>query len=268
MLKIIKDLLFGALFSIRSDMKKYLESCLANNISSVERKIVELYLVNQEHARVFKTPMCQDTGLVTIFLASDVARNLNLPLLKTQLMDYMKDLNMRNSQIKSPLEHINLGENQIPFIKIIDRWQGKVGVQVSGAGSELQGFMLTFNGSASEEDIRDRLVSEILIRFPKSCPPVTIGIGMGGTMADAVMLSKLALFRKIGELNESHKVALLENDVLSSLWERSNRGAQGIIEGKCGIAHVAIETEISHIAGFHTVVSFQCYLTRSWSTNV
>jgi len=268
MLDIVKDLLYKNLYVIRPDMKAYMELCLKDDISDVERRIIEVYLRNEEVSQVSHVPLCQDTGLVTVYLASDVAKELDVNIVKSEISAYMRTLNMRNSQVKSPLVHENVGENQIPFIKVVSQWKGIVGVQVSGAGSELQGFVLTFTGSSTTKDMIDAIVSEVLRRFPKSCPPVMVGIGMGGTLSDATLLSKLALFREIGQFHSDSMVSQFEKNLLSAIKMQSNRGAQGIIGGRCGVAHVAVEYAPSHIAGFHVAVSFQCYLTRSWLSHV
>ncbi|NOZ92917.1 MAG: fumarate hydratase [Dictyoglomi bacterium] len=268
MLDVIKGLLYKSLYAIRPDMKDYIRSCLEGEISDIEREILEIYIRNENVSQSYNVPLCQDTGLVTVYLSHDIAKNITVNELEKEIASYMKTLNMRNSQVTSPLVHENMGDNQIPFIKIISSWQDMVGVQVSGAGSELQGFVLTFTGSSTTKDIIHAIVPEVIRRFPKSCPPVMIGVGMGGTLADAALLSKLALFRKIGQFHSDEVVSQFERDLLSAIREQSDRGAQGIVGGQCGVAHVAAEYVPSHIAGFHVAVSFQCYLTRSWWSHV
>ena len=270
MLDIVKKLLYNALHSLRPDMKEYILKCMRETSYPLESKILEMYLENEKLSTLKKIPMCQDTGLVSIYLPYEKVKELDysIDLLRREVVEYMKTLNMRNSQVLSPIWHVNLGEEQVPFIKILPEWKNRVGVQISGAGSELQNFVMTFYSSQKIDDIIDTVVDEIVLRFPKACPPVTIGIGMGGTILEAAQLSKLALFRHIGVFHEENIVRELEVEFLKRIKKSSNRGAQGIIGGSCGVAHVAIEHKPSHIAGFHIAVSFQCYLTRSWFSYV
>ncbi len=269
MINNIYTLLSSSLFHIRPDMREYLDACLdKDDLPEWERRILYIYIDNEKVSAKTGIPMCQDTGLITVYVSPDLLKERTISTLKKDIEILLPELNLRHSQVVSPLVHINKGSDQQVFIKVVPWWKGRVGVQISGAGSELQGFIKTYYGSATADDIISEIAIEILRRFPKSCPPVTIGVGMGGTMADAVFLSKLALFRRIGDLSTDTTVAEFEKQMLGYLHERSDRGTQGIKGGACGIAHVSAEVAPSHIAGFHVAVSFQCYLTRSWYTDV
>ena len=265
----IYALLRSSLFHIRPDMREYLGECLGrNDIPEWERRILHIYIENEKVSEQAGVPMCQDTGLITIYVSPDILAGKDIFTLKNEVEMMLPSLNLRHSQVVSPLVHVNRGDEQEVFIKIISWWRKRIGVQISGAGSELQGFVKTFYGSSREDDIITSIASEILHRFSKSCPPVTIGIGMGGTMADAVLLSKLALFREIGEFHKDPVVSQFEKKLYDYILNHTSRGAQGIKGGKCGVAHISAEVSPSHIAGFHVAVSFQCYLTRSWYADV
>ncbi len=268
-LNFIYTLLRASLFHIRPDMKEYFSECLCKeDIPDWERRIIQIYIENEKVSDKSEVPMCQDTGLITIYVSPDLLAEKDISTLKGDIGIMLPTLNLRHSQVVSPLVHVNRGDDQEVFIKVVPWWRRRVGVQISGAGSELQGFVKTFYGSSSEDDIILALATEILRRFPKSCPPVTVGIGMGGTIADAVFLSKLALFRKIGDFHKDPVVSQFERKLYNYLLNHTDRGAQGIKGGKCGVAHISTEVSPSHIAGFHVAVSFQCYLTRSWYADV
>lgn len=170
---------------------------------------------------------------------------------------------MRKSIVKDPLfDRKNTNDNTPAVIhtKIVPGDKIKITVAPKGFGSENMSRIKMFNPSAEKKDIVDFVTETVKIADGNPCPPVVVGVGIGGTFEYAAFLAKKALTRDVDVRNSDDKYAQLENEMLEAV-NRLNVGPQGF-GGKTTALAVNIETFPTHIAGLPCAVNIGCHVTR------
>ena len=242
-----------------------LEASLAVEESPVGRDIFRQLLRNAEIARTEGVPLCQDTGVVVVFLEIGQDAHLTGGDLETAVNEGVRqgyrDGRLRASTL-DPLTRKNFGDNTPAVIhtRLIPGDRVRVALAPKGFGSENMSRVALFPPSHGIEGIKKFVVDRVDAAGPNPCPPLVVGVGIGGTMEKAALLSKQSLLRDIGRRHPDPAVARLELELLEDI-NNLGIGPQGL-GGRVTALDVHIETYPTHIASIPVAVNLQCHCAR------
>ncbi len=229
------------------------------------REILERIMENYQIADREDCPVCQDTGVACVFVKLGqevhIEGDLNEAIHEGVRQGY-RDGFLRKSVVKDPLDRVNTGDNT-PAMIYFDIVPGdicEITVAPKGFGSENMSQIKMLKPSDGEQGVKDFVVKVVEEAGPNPCPPIVVGVGVGGTFDKAAYLAKKALMRHAGEPNPSPYYAAMEQELL----ERINAvgiGPQGF-GGKTTALAVHIEQFPTHIAGLPVAVNINCHVTR------
>ncbi len=234
----------------------------------LQKIIYKAMLSNIDEAEKKQVPLCQDTGILMFFVKAGVLSPL-IAGLKEKIIEATRKASLETPlrpNAVDPITNNNSGDNTgryIPWIywdDILDNDLVEIGLYVAGGGSSFPGRAQVFSPISGWNDLV-KYVFNVVTRYGiNACPPLIIGIGIGATAEIASILSKKALFRKIGQRHENRKIASIEEILLKKLNEL-NIGAQGL-GGKHGVIDVHIEYSYRHPATFAVGVTISCWALR------
>jgi fumarate hydratase subunit alpha len=235
--------------------------------SPVARDVLARLIENAEIAAKERIPLCQDTGAAVVFLelGQDVhitGGDLYTAINEGVRQGYEKGY-LRKSMVKQPFSaRVNTKDNTPAIIHtdIVPGDRLKISVMPKGAGSENCSGMMVVPPAKGRQGIIDFVVNLVDESGSDPCPPVVIGIGIGGTTDKAMILAKKALFRRVGEPNPDHEVAELEEEILQRV-NNLGIGPMGY-GGRTTALAVHAETFPSHIASLPVAVNIQCWCAR------
>lgn len=253
--------------NLPDDVIAALEAAREREESPLGRKVIEALLENAGLAAGERVPLCQDTGIAVVF--AEVGRDVHLTGLPLKeavnegIARAQREGFLRASMVKSPCgDRTNTGDNTpaVLHTELVDGDSVSITVLPKGAGSENMSRLAMLKPADGVEGIIDFAVETVRQAGANPCPPVFLGVGVGGTMDKAAHLSKKALVRPAGAANPDARLAGLERELL----DRVN--ALGIGPGGFGGAvtclGVAIEEFPCHIASLPVAVNIQCNSAR------
>ena len=254
-----------AVLELNEDVIKSLENALKNEEDDLARLNIENILKNIKLARENQIPMCQDTGLGIIFVKLG---NVKVENLKTAIRNGVKKASSEiplRPNIVDPLTRENSGNNlgdKIPYINIelTDTDYLEITVLPKGFGSENNNKLKMALPAEGEEGIKDFVVESVLQAGGKPCPPMIVGVGIGGTSDLAMKLAKEAMLDEIGKPNKDSKLAKMEKEILDKI-NQNGKGPMGL-GGKTTALDVKIKTAATHTAGLPIGVCIQCWAHR------
>jgi fumarate hydratase subunit alpha len=265
----IYDAIKDACISIQNRYSPAMEAALNKAIdteSGTAKSILEVLMENSELASTTGLPMCQDTGIVVVWVQLGHQVILESPLEETineSVKDAYEIAYLRKSVVKDPLfNRINTKDNTpaVVHVDLIEGDQCILHVAAKGFGSENMSALIMLTPADGVEGAKKFILDTVSKAGPNACPPMVIGVGVGGTMDQAAWLAKRSLFREIGERNTNTDYATLEEDLLQQINELGI-GPQGL-GGKTTALEVFIEYYPTHIAGLPVAVNIQCHMTR------
>ncbi len=267
---LIVELFKKAVIYLPNDVKNALNS--AYNIENQKLSKETLYAIikNNEIAEKKQVPLCQDTGVPIIFLK--IGRNINtnelldiIEQIKEGVKKATEEIPLRPN-IVNPLTRENIGNVGLgsPFInfefdKSLDR-EIEITVFPKGAGSENISALKMLKPSEGIEGIKKFVLETVANALGKPCPPIVVGIGIGGTSDIALKLAKKALLREIGERNKDSEIAKLEEELLKKINELEI-GTMGL-GGKITALDVFIEIAGCHTASLPVGICINCWAHR------
>jgi fumarate hydratase subunit alpha len=242
-----------------------LEASLAAEESPVGRDIFRQLLRNAEIARAEGIPLCQDTGVVVVFL--EIGQDVHLTggdleaAVNEGVRRGYRDGCLRASTL-DPLSRKNFGDNTPAVIhtRLVPGDRVKLALAPKGFGSENMSRVDLFPPSHGIDGIKQFVVERVDAAGPNPCPPLVVGVGIGGTMEKAALLSKQSLLRDIGRRHPDPAVARLELELLEEI-NNLGIGPQGL-GGRITALDVHIETYPTHIASIPVAVNLQCHCSR------
>ena len=247
-------------------MKELIEGKIPDEESPVCKAVLGDIVKNIDCAKELNVPICQDTGMAVIFLeiGQDVhftGGNLCDAINEGVAKGYV-DGKLRLSVVSDPLRRVNTNNNTPAIIhtSIVDGEQVKIMVAPKGFGSENMSRLKMFTPSATKEDIIDFVTETASIAGSNPCPPITVGVGIGGDFEQVAYLAKKALCRNHDKRNGDEFYADMENKMLQKI-NLTGIGAQGF-GGTVTALYVNIETAPTHIAGLPVAVNIGCHVTR------
>ncbi|MBV7509337.1 fumarate hydratase [Bacillus sp. sid0103] len=265
--KTVKELCMQAACDLPEDVEALIAAGLEKEESQFGKYSLEKILKNVKLARAEHAPMCQDTGMTVVFVevgqdARIVEGDLKAAINEGVRQGYEEGY-LRKSVVKDPVfDRKNTGDNTpaVIHMEIVPGDKVKLEVLPKGAGSENMGAVKMCKPAEGVEGVKDFIVNSITQAGGNPCPPVIVGVGIGGTMDKCTLLAKKALARKAGEPNPNPAYAEMEAELL----ERINKlgiGPQGF-GGKVTALAVHIETYPTHIAMMPVCVTLNCHAAR------
>jgi len=262
----VRALLIEANYVIGPDVEARMRACLASEPSPEGRDVMEQLLKNYEIARTERVAICQDTGMAVVFL--DVGQDVHI---EGDLMDAVSDGvrraygegYLRKSVVRDPLyDRVNTGDNTPPIVHVRIVPGDRIDLMVSpkGFGSENMSAVRMLTPADGEAGVV-RFVTETIERAgPNPCPPVIVGVGIGGTMEMAALIAKRMTARPLDLINPDPRYAALEARILAEI-NKSGVGPAGI-GGRTTALAVHIGTYPTHIASLPVAVNVCCHAAR------
>ena len=263
--KAVRDLCIDANCHLPADIKERIAKCNCQEPFPIAQNILEKIVENFNIADEENVPICQDTGLALVFLeiGQDVhiSGNLTEAVNEGVRQGYTEGY-LRKSCVKDPLDRVNTGDNTPAMIytELVPGEEIKITVAPKGFGSENMSQIKMLKPSDGLEGVKDFILKVVEEAGPNPCPPIVVGVGLGGTFDKAAYLAKKALMRSVDERHENPFYAELEEELLEKI-NGLGIGPQGF-GGKTTALAVNIETMATHIAGLPCAVNINCHVTR------
>ena len=265
--KEVKRLCVEAACDLPEDVEKLLREAQEKEESEFGCYSLEKVVENLELARKDMVPMCQDTGILVVYaeLGEDVKvadSSLDDAINEGVRQAYVEHP-LRKSVVTDPLfDRKNTGDNTpaIIYTEIVPGDKLKIQILPKGAGSENMGALKMLKPADGVEGVKEFIINTVVKAGGNPCPPVIVGVGIGGTMDKATMLSKKALSREVGERHPDVRYKALEEEILTEI-NKSGVGPQGL-GGRVTALEVRIETFPTHIATLPVAVNLNCHAAR------
>ena len=261
----VAELCVKANLCIGSDIRTALAKACKTEESPLARSALDMLIKNAEIAEREKLPACQDTGMAVVFINIGAEIHINGDIneaVNKGVRQGYKNGYFRNSVVRDPIRRVNTADNT-PAVIYYDFTQGdKLSITVApkGFGSENMSGIRMLNPSDGLDGVENFIVETVRLAGANPCPPVIVGIGVGGTMEKAALLSKQALLRDIGGSNPDPFWAESETRLLERI-NLLNIGPSGY-GGHTTALGVHILNYPTHIAGLPVAVNIGCHATR------
>ena len=263
---VVERLCIEANEQLPEDIKNAIHRCRACEDWEIAQGVLDQIITNFEIAGEERVPICQDTGMACVFLeiGQDVhitGGDLREAVDEGVRRGYDKGY-LRKSVVRDPVRRGNTGDNTpaMLYTEIVPGEQIKVTVGPKGFGSENMSAIRMFKPSAGIEGIKDFILETVENAGPNPCPPMVVGVGIGGTYDKCALLAKKALMRSTEERNPDPYYAALEEEMLEKI-NQLGIGPQGF-GGRTTALALNIETMPTHIAGMPCAVNINCHVTR------
>lgn len=262
----VKNMCIKANCHINSDIKQALKRSAETEKSDISKGILKNLLKNADIADRKEVPICQDTGMAVFFIeiGKEVfveGRSITDAVNKGVAEGYTEGY-LRKSVVADPIKRVNTGDNT-PAVIHYDFTEGdkiKITFAPKGFGSENKSALKMLNPSDGIDGIIDFVIDTVRKAGANPCPPMVIGVGIGGTMDKAAQIAKKALTRDITCPNSNPFYANLEKTLLEKI-NKLGIGPQGMGGTTTALA-VNVETYPTHIAGLPVAVNVNCHATR------
>ena len=263
--EVVRKLCINANCYLPQDVKKRIEDCHAAEPWGQAREILERIMENYKIAEEGDRPICQDTGLACVFVtigqdvhvSGDLAEAIHEGVRQGYTEGYL-----RKSVVRDPLDRVNTGDNTPAMIyyDIVPGDKLEITVAPKGAGSENMSQIKMLKPSDGLQGVKDFILWAVENAGPNPCPPIVVGVGVGGTFDKAAFLAKKALTRDLDQRNPDPFWADLENEMLGKI-NALGIGPQGL-GGKTTALCVNIEKFPTHIAALPVAVNINCHVAR------
>lgn len=262
----VKDLCIKANYELSSDMEKALINASGCEETELGKSIFSMLEENLQIAKEDQIPICQDTGMAVVFLSigQDVhltGGSLTAAVNRGVALGYEEGY-LRKSVVGDPLIRENTKDNTPAVIHydIVDGDKVTITVAPKGFGSENMSRIYMLKPADGREGVLEKIVEAVNDAGPNACPPMVVGVGIGGTFEQCALLAKKALLREIGQRSDLPHIAELEKEALEKI-NALGIGPAGL-GGNTTALQVAIETYATHIAGLPVAVNICCHVNR------
>ena len=269
----VRKLFMDCNYFIGNDIMNALESACENEQSPVGKSVLSQIIENDKIAAKEEIPLCQDTGMAVLFVeygdkvviedgSFDEAVNEGV-------RQAYEEGCLRKSVVSDPVfDRVNNRDNTPAIIhtKIVSGNTIKITAGGKGFGSENMSAIKMLTPSYGVEGVKQFILDTVFKAGPNPCPPIVVGVGIGGTFERAAQLAKKATFRPIDTKNEDERYAALEDELLSEI-NKMGFGPAGL-GGNTTAIGVNIETSPTHIAGMPVAVNICCHAARHACTTI
>ena len=264
--EVIRKLCIEANEHLPEDVKCAIKTARKEEDGEIAKGILDNIIENYEIADRENVPICQDTGMAGVFM--EIGQDVHITggdlteCVNEGVRQGYTDGYLRKSVVKDPIRRGNTGDNTpaILYTEIVPGEQIKITVGPKGFGSENMSRIMMFKPSAGLEGIKDFIIETVKFAGPNPCPPMVVGVGIGGTFDRCALLAKKALMRPLGSSNKDPFYADLEKELLLKI-NSLGIGPQGL-GGRTTAIGLNIETFPTHIAGMPCAVNINCHVTR------
>ena len=264
--KNIREMCIEANHFLSDDMKKVFDESVKREESPLGKQILNQLQENLEIAGRDMIPICQDTGMAVVFIKVGQEVHIEGGNLTDAINEGVRqgyvDGYLRKSVVRDPIDRVNTKDNTPAIIhyEIVDGDQVDITVAPKGFGSENMSQIRMFKPSAGLQGIKDFILEAVETAGPNPCPPMVVGVGIGGTFDKCALLAKKALMRPLNTENPDPYYADLEKEMLEKI---NGLGiGPGGLGGRVTAMAVNIETYPTHIAGLPLAVNICCHVNR------
>ena len=262
----VSKLCTDANYFLPDDVKEALCSFSTSEKSPIGRSILDEILTNADIAKEEQLPICQDTGMAIFFV--ELGQEVHITggdfydAVNEGVRRGYTDGYLRKSIVRDPLMRENTGDNTpaVVHLTLVPGENIKITIAPKGFGSENMSRLAMLKPSDGEAGVIDFIVKAAVEAGPNPCPPIVVGVGIGGNMEKAALMAKHALTRPLGEHHSDPYYAEMEAKLLKRI-NQSGVGPQGF-GGTTTALGVNIETFPTHIAGLPVAVNISCHVTR------
>lgn len=263
--EVVKELCIKANIYLGEDVKKSIKEYEIKESNELGKNILNILIKNCEVAEEKQMPICQDTGMAVFFIkiGQDVhveGQNITDAINEGVRQGYTEGY-LRKSVV-SPIDRINTKDNT-PAIIHYDIVEGEnitIEFAPKGFGSENMSKLGMLKPSDGIDGIKEFIIETVREAGPNPCPPIVVGVGIGGTVEKCAQIAKKSLLRDVGKHNEDEKIKELEIEILKEI-NKLGIGPQGLGGNTTALA-VNIEIFPTHIAGLPVVVNINCHASR------
>ena len=262
----VKEMCISANLYLAKDMEKRMRCAAEAEDGKLGKKIMNQLIENMEIAAEEKIPICQDTGMAVFFieLGQDLhIEGMNLTdAINEGVRRGYKEGYLRKSVVKDPLLRENTGDNTPAIIHYDIAPGDKLTITIApkGFGSENMSKVYMLKPSDGEEGVKAAVLEAVKEAGPNACPPMVVGVGLGGDFELAAKLAKKALTRDVDSSSPYEHIARIEDELLQAI---NNTGiGPGGLGGRTTALGVNIETYATHIAGMPLAVNMCCHVNR------
>lgn len=264
--KNIKEMCIEANHFLSPDMAEAMKCAEKNEEAPLGKQILEQLQENLKIAGEDMIPICQDTGMAVVFLEIGQDVHLEGGALEDAVNEGVRqgyvEGYLRKSVVGDPLIRENTKDNTpaVLHTRIVDGDQVKIKVAPKGFGSENMSRVFMLKPAEGIEGVKDAVLTAVKDAGPNACPPIVVGVGIGGTFEKCALMAKEALTREVGSHSEIEYVKELEEELLTKI---NNLGiGPGGLGGTTTALAVNINTYPTHIAGLPVAVNICCHVNR------
>lgn len=268
-IKNIKEMCIEANYQLSGDMEHAVKDSVNDEKSGLGKRILEQLSENIDIAKTDNIPICQDTGMAIIFMkiGQDVhIQGINLEdAVNEGIRQGYREGYLRKSVVGDPLIRDNTGDNTPGIIhyEIVPGSNLEITVAPKGFGSENMSRIYMLKPSDGLEGVKKAILETVQLAGPNACPPVVIGVGIGGSFEKCALLAKKALTREVNRHSELSHIEKLEKELLEEI-NQSGIGPGGL-GGTVTALGVNIEIYPTHIAGLPVAINICCHVNRHLS---
>lgn len=262
----VRDMCIGINLELSDDMKTAITRAAYNEHNELGSRILGILKQNLEIAASDRIPICQDTGMAVVFL--EIGQDVHFTggsiedAVNEGVAEGYRDGYLRKSVVRDPLDRVNTGDNTPAVIhySIVDGDKIKITLAPKGFGSENMSKVCMLKPADGAEGVLNAIVNAVEEAGPNACPPVVVGVGIGGTFEKCAILAKKALTRPVGSFSNKPHIRELEETALKRINEL-DIGPAGL-GGNITALAVNIETYPTHIAGLPVGINICCHVNR------
>jgi fumarate hydratase subunit alpha len=267
--EVIVRLLKTAATTLPSDVLGALERARETETELVARVQLDTILKNIEMADMRLLPMCQDTGLPLFYISGHCDEGL-IPAIRKGVERATRTIPLRPNVV-DPITRMNGGDNLGDMVPLIhfepdDREHTDITLMMKGAGSENMSALRMLTPSQGVKGVKEFILETVVAAGGKPCPPIIVGVGIGGTADLACHLAKKALLRPVDKRSEEGSLRQIEDEMTEAL-NRTGIGPMGL-GGKSTVLGVSIESASCHTASLPVAISLQCWAARRASVRL
>ncbi|MRG84824.1 fumarate hydratase [Salinibacillus xinjiangensis] len=262
----VAEMCIEANYDLGEDVMNAFQAALKTEQSETGKEVLSQLIENADIATKQRVPMCQDTGTVVCIVELGQDCHITGGSLYDAINDGIRkgygDGYLRNSIVKDPLERKNTDDNTpgIIHIEMVEGDQLSIHMTAKGGGAENMSDLKMLKPSDGIQGIKDYILDVVRVAGPNACPPLVVGVGIGGNFERCAYLAKKSLFRPIGERHKDLEVADLEVELMEEI-NRLGIGPQGM-GGTTTALDIKIEVEACHIAALPVAVNLNCHASR------
>ena len=262
----VKRMCIEAAYFLPEDVTKAIKDARDKDEWKLSKEILDQILENGEIARNEEVPYCQDTGMIVVFV--ELGQDVHVEggwiedAINEGVRQGYEDGFLRKSVVNDPIERINTKDNTPAVINysVVEGDELKITIAAKGFGSENMSRLTMLKPADGLEGVKKFILETVELAGPNPCPPIIVGVGIGGTFDKVTRIAKEVLMRPLDKYNDNPFYADLEREMEEEI-AKLGIGPQGF-GGRTTALRVLIDTFPTHIAGLPVAVNIQCHAAR------